>query len=239
MNLILTMAGQYQRFVREGYKIPKYLLPWGDRSILSTVLLELNREQAFDNIYLIANHRDEAYFPHVRSIMQAQGIPNSNLVAIHDTKGQAETAKMGVDKVSELTDSVNSPIIFHNIDTILRNRDLKAVEGILKVNAGYIDVFYANNHEYSYVLSEVSGMITDIAEKIVVSNLATSGFYGFNSINTFLKYYKPEDLYISSIYKKMIEGRESIIASREHKEVDTIVLGTPFEYMNAASTYLL
>ena len=55
MNLIITMAGRYSRFVDEGYKMPKYLLPWGDKSILNEIILELNKHSDFDNIYLIAN----------------------------------------------------------------------------------------------------------------------------------------------------------------------------------------
>ena len=44
MNLILTMAGRYSRFVNEGYRIPKYLLPWGNKPILSEILYELNKD---------------------------------------------------------------------------------------------------------------------------------------------------------------------------------------------------
>ena len=53
MNLILTMAGRYSRFINEGYKIPKYLLPWGKRSILSEILSIMNHNNTFENIYVI------------------------------------------------------------------------------------------------------------------------------------------------------------------------------------------
>ena len=52
MNLILTMCGKYSRFTTEGYKIPKFLLPWGNHCILSEILQQM---KGFSDIYLIAN----------------------------------------------------------------------------------------------------------------------------------------------------------------------------------------
>jgi dTDP-glucose pyrophosphorylase len=239
MNLILTMAGQYQRFAREGYKIPKYLLPWGDRTILSAILYELNKEKIFKNIYLVANQRDEAFLPHVYDVMRRQKVPLENLVVTHDTSGQVETAMVGINELSQIQNAEHAPVLFHNIDTILKNRNLLDISESLANNAGFIDVFNANNHSYSYVLVDEDKTVTDIAEKIVISNLATSGLYGFNSIETFRKFSSPRDIYISSIYKRMIEGGEKIASGEEHKELDTIVLGTPLEYMNASSTNLI
>ena len=50
MNLILTMAGKYSRFKNEGFRLPKFLLPWGDKSILSEILSEMSPH--FNNVYL-------------------------------------------------------------------------------------------------------------------------------------------------------------------------------------------
>src|ERR1700748_2237691 len=101
MILILTMAGRYQRFLDEGYRLPKYLLPWGDRTVLSTILAELQRTRRFAQVLLVANHRDEVYMPHVRAIMRAHDIPPENLVLTHDTKGQAATAMVGIEALGE------------------------------------------------------------------------------------------------------------------------------------------
>lgn len=232
------MAGRYQRFASEGYKIPKYLLPWGDRTILSSILRELNKEKIFRNIHLVANQRDEAFLPHVYDVMRRQDVPLENLVVTHDTSGQVETAMVGVNVLSQIRNTQNTPVLFHNIDTILKNRSLVEISQLLANNAGFIDVFNANNHGYSYVLSDANSKVTDIAEKIVISNLATSGLYGFNSLETFRKFSSSKDVYISSIYKRMIGSGEDVVRSVEHKELDTIVLGTPSDYMNASSIFL-
>lgn len=232
------MAGQYQRFRLEGYKIPKYLLPWGNYSVLATILNELNREKIFDNILLVANHRDDAYFPHVEEIMRTHQIPISNLIISNDTSGQAATAMLGVDQLAKHISDEAGPIIFHNIDTILLKRKFSEIRLSLMGSSGYIDIFSAQNHEYSYVILNDENQVLDIAEKVVISSYASSGLYGFQSLNLFKKYFTPKDIYITSIYKRMIEAGEIIMAGECHKESDTIVLGTPSEYLNASSTLL-
>jgi NDP-sugar pyrophosphorylase family protein len=232
MILVLTMAGRYSRFTSEGYKFPKYLLPWGDKPILAEILHEMSKGEQFSHVFLVANFRDEAYMPHVHKILSSCKIPNKHLVLIHDTNGQAETAYKGIELIEE-HGCANKPILFHNIDTILFKRDFVEVRKKLQTNDGYIDVFKANNHEYSYILLDSVGQVIEIAEKRVISSNATSGMYGFANVQTFKKYYNDnEDLYISSIYKKMITSGGSVETGSIHSESDTIVLGTPTDYIN-------
>lgn len=235
MILVLTMAGRYQRFANEGFKVPKYLLPWGDRTVLSVILAELMAGGTFDEVLLVANHRDEAYMPHVRAVMRRHGIPDAHLVMTHDTSGQAETAMIGVAACERLLKQLDAPVVFHNIDTVLFNRNFEQMQHALATADGFIDVFRSANRAYSYVLIDGDRRVTEIAEKIVVSDLATSGLYGFASRAVFSEFYRPgEDLYISSIYKRMITADRRLLVGQVHHESDTIVLGTPDEYMNAA-----
>ena len=80
--------------------------------------------------------------------------------------------------------------------------------------------------------------MVEIAEKIVVSDLATSGLYAFKSSQIFKQYVLHHDVFISSIFKRMITNGETVIASAKHRENETIVLGAPEEYMNASLTLL-
>lgn len=235
MILVLTMAGRYQRFKDEGFKTPKYLLPWGDRTILSVILSELWEGGVFSDVLLVANYRDEAYMPHVRAVMRRHGIADANLILTHDTSGQAETAMIGVTAVKRLIGDRDVGIVFHNIDTILCGRNYQSLQQGLAQADGYIDVFHSNNRNYSYVLVDGDRRVFEIAEKIVVSDLATSGLYGFKNAHVFEQFYHPgEDLYISAIYKRMITGGRVVRVGEAHHESDTIVLGTPDEYMNAS-----
>ncbi len=229
MNLILTMAGEYSRFKNKGFKIPKFLLPWGNRNILSEILHEMSSH--FDNVYLIMNEKDKDYKVHIQNIMGKYKIKTNNLISITDTKSQSETVYKGL----ELIGNIDGPIIIHNIDTILYNRNYNTVKSKLTDNEGFIDIFLSNNPIYSYVIID-KNKIKEIAEKILISNTATSGMYGFSSVSLFKKYYKKG--YISDIYKNMINESLSITTGIRYNELNTVVLGTPDEYMNLSKIHL-
>ena len=235
MNLIITMAGRSMRFKDDGYKIPKYLLPWGDTPVLNKILTELTRSKSFDNVYLIANKKDIEFMPHVHKIMRTRKIPIENLFLIHSTKSQAGDASVGIKKKIKRFEILEGSICFHNIDTILYNRNFEKVKGMLLSYDGYIDTFVSNNHSYSYVV-EHKGTLVNIAEKIVISDTATSGLYGFSSAYMYLKHYDGQQ-YISEVYQKMLKNGCEIRIGDRHTETVTIVLGTPEAY-NSAS-YLL
>jgi len=237
MNLILTMAGKYSRFTQEGYKLPKYLLPWGNNPILCEIIHNLNKDKVFNNIFLIANINDDIYMPHVKKILLTLGYPPDNLITIPDTSGQVETAILGIKKIEEKYGKLTNHVIFHNIDTILYDRDFTTLHETLNKYDGYIDVFKSNNHDYSYVREE-NGLINSVTEKILISDKATSGLYGFSSVDKFLNFCNKNNLYMSEVYQNMIENNKKIISGELFNENNTIVLGTPLEYLKSAYKYL-
>ncbi len=221
MNLILTMAGKYSRFKDEGFRIPKFLLPWGSRSILGEILFEMR--PYFDNVYLIANKNDSEFLVHVSQIMKKNNIPQANLLSINDTDSQSETLLTGINQFPK----IDGPIIVHNIDTILYGRDFKKIRNELSKKDGYIDIFHSNNPNYSYIINDKNKVI-NISEKTLISSNASSGMYGFSSAGVVEKYYV--NGYISEIYQKMIADDLNISSGKIHSLDDTIVLGTPNEY---------
>ncbi|QWE31048.1 sugar phosphate nucleotidyltransferase [Polynucleobacter sp. Adler-ghost] len=235
MNLILTMAGKYKRFQDAGFNIPKYLLPWGDSTILSAVLRGFSKSRQIKNIYLIGNKRDHAFTPHIHALLRSCGIGTGNLFLINDTHGQAATGMIGLDLIANVDKGVMSePILFHNIDTLLTNRNFEDILESLSKSAAYVDVFHANHHQYSYVVCNENNDVTELAEKIVISNCASSGLYAFQSGETYKNYYKNCDIYISDVIRKILKDGKRVKASNPHSEHDTIVLGTPSEYFNQA-----
>ena len=73
------MAGKYSRFKNEGYRLPKYLLPWGNRSILSEILLTMHKH--FKDVYLIMNKNDNDYKVHIKNIMKEYNINLNNPIS--------------------------------------------------------------------------------------------------------------------------------------------------------------
>jgi len=233
MNIIFTMAGNYQRFRDQGFNIPKYLLPWGNSNVLSKIITELTVNFRYENIILLANTKDHAYFPHIKSIMKFHGVAQENLIGLSETSGQAETALFGVKYLEEKYKS-NSPLLIHNIDTILLNRDLNNIEQALLLSDGYVDIFHANSQAYSYVITNSTDEVIEIAEKIVISDKATSGLYGFKNPKIFKSNYSTDTKYISQILSNIMKDKNRTVKiGKLHQEKETIVLGTPHEYINS------
>lgn len=237
MHLIVTMAGSYRRFREAGYSTPKYLLPWRGHSTLYHVLSNLLADHAFDEILLVANHRDVAYRQEIETEAAACGIGPSRIAFIGDTSGQATTGLIGIELLEELTHSADRRVVFHNIDTIVMQRDLVTVGELLRSTDGWIDCFPSGSPAFSYVRFDRNGMVSEIAEKRVISDHATSGLYAFADMDRYRRLVQDTDpacdeLYISDVYRAMIaEGAR--IACGLSLRGQTMVLGTPAQYEKA------
>lgn len=233
MNIIFCMAGLYSRFRDKGYTTPKYLLQWEENKILDHILEGLGVAYHFDNVFFLANKRDEAFRSEIVDSIMRFDIPDHYLIFIEDTCGQAETALIGVDML--LNDAERSkPVLFHNIDTVLRGRDIASVRRVLSNNDGYIDVFQSSSPDFSYVDIDAHGLVIEIREKVVISSLASTGLYGFRSARSFMEWYSmtsfPKEPYISDIYTTMIASCCKIRVNSFVDSNETIVLGTPAQY---------
>ena len=235
MKLVLTMAGKYSRFKLFGSKIPKYLLPLGKGTVLSELLINLFNTLRPKTIYMLANNNDQLFYPILKSIGESVGVPKKNIIYISDTRSQLETAL----KIGETDlDDLEEPIVFTNIDTILRNRaNFRDETNNLNGMEGIIDVFAASSISYSYILSEKTDfLVSKVVDYKVVSKLACSGMYGFGSFREMEKIAlsllksKPEANF-TDLYNTYIERGNKVKYVESLYKKDTIVMGTPEEYI--------
>ncbi|TVQ86538.1 MAG: hypothetical protein EA397_20280 [Deltaproteobacteria bacterium] len=223
------MAGLYRRFRTAGYSTPKFLLPLGGRTILSHIVFELKPER----LVLVANRRDLEHRQRIEDSVRSAGVEASELLFIEDTDGQAITASVGAQKLLDL--GWSGPVLFHNVDTILRGRSLPELGKILQRDAGYVDVFQSDSPAYSYVRVDGSQVI-EIREKEVISHLATTGLYGFRSPQTYQAALQRTgqgskgEFYISDVYRTLLEEGARIVIDQGTLQRETLVLGTPQEY---------
>jgi len=231
MNLLFCMAGLYRRFREAGYDLPKFLLPWQGATVLDHVLRIASESGA--RPFLVANRRDAPHAAALRAILARAGGDSRDLVFVGDTVGQADTARIGVE-IFGLAD-LDTPLLIHNIDTILLGRDWGRIRAALARANGWIDVFYADSPQYSYVETDAAGRVLRIREKEVISRLATTGLYGFASARAYLDAFartKPsrDELYVSDVYARMLTDGATLLAPPPQPGERTIVLGTPAEY---------
>ncbi len=232
MNLIICMAGLNTRFHDFGFDIPKYLLPWGDKTIITEILSELMKDYNFNQIILLANKRD-IYFKEtlIKSISEL-GLNESNIYYINDTNGQAHTASIG----AGLCNDKSIPLCVHNADTIITNRDFEQIEFLLKTYQAFIDVFVANSPNYCYVKFD-KDKVLEISEKIQNSPFASSGLYCFQSTESYLNSFfqisennHSKEIYISHLMQSMLNNGDKICSNSLNNKSETIVLGSPQEY---------
>lgn len=237
MNLVLTMAGKYQRFRLFGNKVPKYLMPLGKSTILWHVIYELVRSAPDVQLYLLANKEDRDFFPILKSILSDFSIDHKNLAFIDDTNSQLETA-VAINESFEGRFSNNpDPLVFGNIDTIVKSRrSFFDRMSNLEKNEGLIDSFCGSSHEYSYVKTNDFGIVDIVADGSRVSENACSGLYGFGSAKFFLD----EAIEIlrddgsanfTGLYTNLLEKGCLSYVTHSSDMRDTIVLGTPEEYI--------
>ena len=226
-SLVLCMAGLNTRFHDVGFDIPKYLLPWGDETIIHEIIKQLG---TFEETILLANKRDSYFKTKLVNTIAPLGLTENNIQYIGDTDGQAHTAYIGASLLKNQT----KPFFVHNADTLLTGRDFNEIESLMA--DGYIDVFVANNPKYSYVRSK-DGLVTEIVEKSPISPFASSGLYGFQSSQLYQQMYESlsatfvgKEMYIANLFTYMIEKNCSIGLNGLNNNYETIVLGSPQEY---------
>jgi len=236
MILMLTMAGKYTRFREFSYEIPKYLLPLSNRTILYYVLNSFASSGAFKGVILVANKRDYRFKTQIARTLSEFGFDTKSIIFVDDTVGQSETALVGMRALSTSTDhnAEMHPIVVHNIDTILMNRDFSLYTQRLQNADCLVDIFNSRNPSYSYVLGS-NAKVSHIVEKQVVSNTASSGCYAFKNLPTAIEYMSGplKSHYISEAIMNMISDGKIVEATDAHIENDTVVLGTPEEYINS------
>jgi dTDP-glucose pyrophosphorylase len=235
INVVLTMAGNYKRFKLFGARVPKYLLPVGIESILSLIIGQIIDSCKSGNIYLIANREDQIFYPVVKSIMRQYSISLNHCIYIDNSPSQLATALYCGELIEKY--SMDTPIAFTNIDTVLINRNKFFLRlSQLTQTAGLIDTFPGDSLEYSYIRTEKTDTVAGIEDHHRLSKMACSGLYGFGSFNYMCK--KATELLASrpdcnftELYKNYLSQNLRIEYQHSPNKNETIVLGTPEEYV--------
>lgn len=254
MNLVFCMAGLYQRFRSAGYAMPKFLLPFRGKTtlehVVGEIVLSAGGQGQFACIVFVANERDRAFVPDIDRVLDTLGLAGrgikTHVAWVPDTKGQAHTASIGVDELEHAmgTQSLSSPVLFHNIDTIIRGRDFRVIGAEFDSGAdGYIDCIDSDAPQYSYVATSsepgMQSVAVEIREKVVISRNATTGLYGFRSAADYRAWAKGVDyakeFYISDVYRAMLRQGRRVAINTSHAGHETIIVGTPAEYESLAS----
>lgn len=218
ITIVIPAAGEGLRFQEAGYAKPKPLIDVCGKPMIARVMENLATKEP-QRIVLVARKEHELD----KEI-------HCNIVGLdHTTEGAVCTILEARQYITE------DPLLIANCDQLVFFDLDHFIEKANDVDASIV-TFNSTNPHHSYVKLE-GDFVTQIAEKVVISDNAVAGIYYFKRGTDFLKYademiqinlrYKNE-FYVSPLFSLLIRDGKKITAY----EVDVHskhMLGTPPE----------
>lgn len=179
-NVLIPMAGLGSRFTEKGYTLPKPLIDVNGLPMVERVVDNLDIGGRY--IYLVPRKYEEQY-----NISELLGKLSSNyeLVFVDGlTSGAASTTLLAKHLIDE-----DVPLIIANCDQLVEwvPNDFLIDSGEKNLD-GSIVVFEADDPKWSYAKVSEDGLVSEVAEKVVISNMATVGIYYWRSGSDYVKY---------------------------------------------------
>ena len=230
MIIIIPLGGVGQRFKDNGYTKPKALINLYGKPMISHLLDNLNTKN-IDYIYIPYNKEYSNYrFEDLLTKLYPK-ICFKFYCLENNTRGAAETINIGISKLNEKRDI---PVICIDVDNFYLCDIISEWKG---ENCVFSFENFNKNPIFSYVKENNNNQVSDIKEKVKISDNACTGAYGFNSISQLKKYTsliiqknmtQTLEFYTSYVIKKMLNDGYIF----KNKNIDSnkfICLGTPLQ----------
>ena len=180
LNVLIPMAGAGSRFQQAGYTFPKPLIEVNGEPMIQVVVENLNIEANF--IYVVQKlHREKYNLDTLLNLLT----PNCSIVEVDGiTEGAACTALLAKELVNN-----DSPLFFANSDQFVEWDSNEFMYKMQETDAdGGIVTFNATHPKWSFAKIDDNGLVTDVAEKNPISDIATVGYYFWKHGSDFVKY---------------------------------------------------
>jgi HAD superfamily hydrolase (TIGR01509 family) len=180
LNILIPMAGAGSRFEAAGYTFPKPLIEVHGKPMIQVVVENLNLDGNY--IYIVQkSHREKYNLDTLLNLIT----PNCKII---DVDGLTEGAACTTLLAKELINN-DMPLFFANSDQYV---DWNSNEFMYKMSSTDVDggmtTFMSTHPKWSYAKTDENGLITEVAEKNPISNLATVGFYYWKKGLDYVKY---------------------------------------------------
>lgn len=230
-NIVVPMAGRGSRFLEQGYTDSKPFIDVNGKPMIQKVIENLNFEfdDNFKVIILCQKEDYEKYnFELFPEIFQHDNIEIVQIDGI--TEGAACTLLLA----KEFIDN-DTPMLSFNTDQMI---DYNVEETFNKMSQydGGIPCFWGDSEDWSYAKTDEKGLVTEVAEKKVISNDATAGYYYWSKGSDFVKYAEQminsndrvnNEFYVAPVYNYAVKDGKNICITQVDKVYE---LGTP-EYL--------
>lgn len=219
LHIIMPMAGEGSRFLKEGWTTPKPLIelkgvPLFKRAIGSVAITRAPMKYSF---IVRKEHIDNYHIDDQIKVI----LPNANVFNVEKTtRGAVETCLMAEPVIDK-----EESIVVMDCDLEFRSKGYtQGIKHILEqpvedVNGGMLVSFESTEPRYSYAEVDNNMIVKRTAEKEVISNHALCGAYFFSSAKGFLsaahrlmnepQFTKPE-YYVSLLYNFLLADGETV-----------------------------
>ena len=223
-NILIPMAGSGSRFFNAGYKDPKPLIDVDGKPMIQRVVENIGIPGKY--IFIV---QAEHYEKYSLELALTKLVPGCKIIQVDGvTDGAARTALLAKEYVDN-----SKPLIIANSDQLLDWDSSKFMSQLLETGCdGNMALFFANEDKWSYAKIQ-NNRIIGVAEKVVISNSASTGIYGWARGSDYVKYAEQmidknirvnNEFYICPVYNEAIQDNKRILPIF----VDTMHgLGTP------------
>ena len=173
LNIVIPMAGRGSRFAEAGYKDPKPLIPVCGKPMIQVVVENLTPQCAHRFIFICQNQHIKDYGLEQKLKSYAQNVEIIGIDGI--TEGQVCTvlkAKELINNDDPLMTANSDQYIDFDINDYLKDMDDRKLDGLIMT-------MKADDPKWSYARTDMDGLVTETAEKKVISTDATVGIFNF------------------------------------------------------------
>jgi len=225
LNVLIPMAGAGSRFEQAGYTFPKPLIEVNGKPMIQVVVENLNLDANY--IYVVQKaHREKYNLDTLLNLLT----PGCKIVETDGlTEGAACTALLAKEYINN-----DNPLFFANSDQFVEWDSNEFMYKMQETDAdGGIVSFTATHPKWSFAKVDENGLVTEVAEKNPISDIATVGYYYWKHGSDFVKYAEQmieknirvnNEFYVCPVFNQAIEDYKEI---RTFNTTGMWGLGTP------------
>ena len=211
LTVLIPMAGAGSRFQQAGYTFPKPLIDVKGKPMIQLVVENLNIKANY--VYVVQKeHREKYNLDTLLNLIT----PGCKIVEVDGiTEGAACTALLAKEYIDK-----DTPLFFANSDQFV---EWDSNEFLYKMNEtdadGGIVSFRATHPKWSFAKIDEQGLVTEVAEKNPISDIATVGYYYWKKGSDFVKYAEDmiqkdirvnNEFYVCPVFNQAIEDGKEI-----------------------------
>ena len=207
LNVLIPMAGAGSRFEAAGYTFPKPLIEVRNKPMIQVVVENLNIDANY--IYVVQkSHRNKYNLDTLLNLLT----PGCKIVEVDGiTEGAACTALLAKEYINN-----DNPLFFANSDQFVEWDSNEFMYKMQETDAdGGIVTFNATHPKWSFAKVDEQGLVTEVAEKNPISDIATVGYYYWKYGSDFVKYAEQminkdirvnNEFYVCPVFNQAIEA---------------------------------